>query len=175
MKICRLISVLMLFSLITLTTPFVSAAEPGWYFGAGIGNSDPDVGGLDDDTGTKFFAGYNLDGTWGLEGGFVDLGDFDVDFFPGSVEVDGFQFAGVGNLPVAEVSLFGKVGLYRWDAEANIAGTPIDDDDGIDVMWGFGIAFDIAENWLIRGEWERFDIDGDDVDMLSVSVIVRAK
>jgi len=40
-------------------------------------------------------------------------------------------------------------------------------------MWGFGIAFELSDNWLIRGEWERFDIDGDDVDMLSVSVIVK--
>ncbi len=171
----RLISVLMLFSFVTITTPFASAAEPGWYFGAGIGNSDPDVSLLDDDTGTKFFAGYNYDGTWALEGGFVDLGDFDIDTLPGSVEVDGFQFAGVGNLPVGTASLFGKAGLYWWDGEARAFGAPIGDDDGIDVMWGFGVAFEISDNWRVRGEWERFDIDGDDIDMLSVSVIVRSK
>jgi len=172
MKICRLISVLMLLSFVTITTPFAWAAEPGWYFGAGIGNSDPDVSFLDDDSGTKFFAGYNYDGTWGLEGAFVELGDFDIDTLPGSVEVDGFQFAAVGNLPVGEASLFGKAGFYRWNAEAP-AGSPIGDDDGIDVMWGFGIAFEISDNWLVRGEWERFDIDGDDIDMLSISLVVK--
>ena len=112
------------------------------------------------------------DGTWGLEGAFVELGDFDIDTRPGSVEVDGFQFAAVGNLPGGEAALFGKAGFYRWDAEAP-AGSPIGDDDGIDVMWGFGIAFEISDNWLVRGEWERFDIDGDDIDMLSISLVVK--
>ena len=62
MKICRLIFVIVIFSLANLTTPIASAAQPGWYLGGGLGNSDPDKGGFDDDTGLRLFGGYNTDG-----------------------------------------------------------------------------------------------------------------
>lgn len=153
--------------------PLVSAAEANWYIGAGAGNSDPDVSGLDDDTGIKFLGGYYFTENFAVEGGFVDLGEFDVDFFPGaSAEVDGFQIAGVGNWPVSQnVSVLGKFGLYLWDGEIDVLGFGFDD-DGTDIMFGFGAQVGSGK-WAVRGEWERFDIDGDDVDLLSFSILFR--
>lgn len=170
MKIYRLISVVVILGFATATMPFASATQPGWYFGAGLGNSDPDESGFDDDTGLRFLGGYSSDGRLAFEGAFVDLGEFDrgvVEF-----EVDGFQFAALYHLPIGETfSIFGTAGLYFWDADA----TGTNDDDGTDVTFGFGVQFD-REKWGIRVGWERFDdIEPDDVDMLSVTGVWHVK
>ena len=43
-------------------------------------------------------------------------------------------------------------------------------DDGTDVVYGLGAAYNITQNLSVRGEWERYDFDGDDVDLLSVGL-----
>ncbi|MDH3673538.1 MAG: outer membrane beta-barrel protein [Gammaproteobacteria bacterium] len=170
MKLCRLIFVIVISSLVNLTTPIALAAQPGWYIGAGLGNSDPDKGGFDDDTGLRFFGGYNTDGRLAFEGAFVDLGEFDrgaVEF-----EVDGFQLAALYHFPVGEKFwIFGTAGVYFWDADA----TGAKDDDGTDVTFGFGLEYD-NKRWGIRAGWERFDdVEPNDIDMLSVSGVLYIK
>jgi OOP family OmpA-OmpF porin len=158
--------------------PVASASQSNWYLGAGTGSSEADESALDDDSGTKFYGGYQFTDRYALEGGYTDLGSFDINTpFPGSpgggdVEVDGYQVAGVASFSLPNsFSIFGKAGVYMWDQEASIPGLGSFDDDGTDVMYGFGLNYG-AGNWGIRGEWERFDAD-DDVDMLSVGVIYR--
>lgn len=150
--------------------PLASANQSNWYVGAGTGSSDIDDSALDDDSGTKFYGGWHFTKRYALEGGYTDLGSFDIDTVPGAdVEVDGIQVAGVASFPLkGRVAIFGKAGLYSWDSEVSIAGF---DDDGTDVMYGFGVSFG-AGNWAVRGEWERFDAD-DDIDLLSVGVVYR--
>ena len=171
MKICRLISVIVVFSFATVTTSIASATQPGWYLGGGIGETDPDKSGFDDDDGLKLFVGNNIDGRLAFEGAFVDLGEFDrgaVEF-----EVDGFQGAVLYHLPIGEAfSVFGTAGLFVWDADAS---GPASSDDGIDVTFGFGVQYD-TERWGVRVGWERFDdVEPGDVDMLSVSGIWHIK
>lgn len=170
MKICRLISVILIFSFAAVTTSIASAAQPGWYLGAGIGESDPDEGGFDDDDGLKFFGGNNIDGRLAFEGGFVDLGEFDRG--PVEFEVDGFQFAALYYIPIGQTwSILGTAGLYLWDADA----TGASDDDGTDVTFGFGVQYD-NERWGVRFAWERFDdVEPDDVDLLYVGGVWRIK
>ena len=87
-----------------------------------------------------------------------------------TAEADGFQFAAVGSYPIEQFSLLGKVGLFMWDAEisTNLGSF---DDDGTDIMFGVGGAFKFTPQLSVRGEWERFDFDGDDVDLFSASII----
>lgn len=150
--------------------PPASAIEIGWYVGAGLGDSDVDRAGFDDDSGLKFFAGYNANGRFAVEVAQIDLGEFDR----GSVEfeVDGFQFAAIGHLTIGErSSVFGKGGLYLWDADAVGAAAA----DGTDLTFGFGLQYD-TERWGIRVERERFDdTEPGDIDLLSVNGVLHFK
>ena len=169
MDIKRLITAIIICLGVT-TIPLASAAESNWYVGAGTGSTDNDNSALDDDSGQKFYGGYQFTDRYALEGGYTDLGSFDVNAVPGAdVDVDGLQFAGVATYSLPNnFALFGKAGVYNWDQDGN--GTAlVPDDDGTDIMFGFGLNYN-AGNWGIRGEWERFDAD-DDVDMISVGVI----
>ncbi|MDX1527701.1 MAG: outer membrane beta-barrel protein [Gammaproteobacteria bacterium] len=154
----------------------------GFYVGAGGGFTsvdlcgDPALAGAtscdDDDVGFKVFGGLKVNQYFGAEIGYADLGEASVSGPGGTAtaEVDGFQFAAVGSYPIEQFSLLGKVGFYIWEGEIS---TPVGsfDDDGTDFMFGIGGAFHFSPQLSIRGEWERFDVDGDDVDMFSASVI----
>ncbi len=171
MKIYRLISIIVVLSFASMTPSIASAAQPGWYLGGGLGDSDPDKSGWDDDTGMRLFVGYNTDGRLAFEGAFVDLGEFDraaLEF-----EVDGFQFSALYHIPIGDIiSIYGTAGAYFWDADGSGGAR---DDDGTDVTYGFGVQFD-TERWGVRVGWERFDdVEPDDVDMLSVSGIFHIK
>jgi OOP family OmpA-OmpF porin len=177
MDVKRLITAIIICLGVT-TIPLASAAQSNWYAGFGTGNTDVDESALDDDSGTKFYGGYQFTDRYALEGGYTDLGTFDVDasLGTGDVEVDGLQVAGVASFSLPnQFSIFGKAGLYNWDSDVTVTvpglGTVAADDDGTDVMYGFGVGYS-AGNWGVRGEWERFDAD-DDIDMISVGVIYR--
>ncbi|MDH3314343.1 MAG: outer membrane beta-barrel protein [Gammaproteobacteria bacterium] len=156
--------------------------DAGFYVGAGAGFTsidlcgDPALAGAtscdDDDVGFKVFGGFKFNQYFGAEIGYADLGEVSVSGPGGTAtaEVDGFQFAAVGSYPIEQFSLLGKVGFFAWDGEIS---TPIGsfDDDGTDFMFGLGGAFHFTPQFSVRGEWERFDVDGDDVDMFSASII----
>jgi OmpA-OmpF porin, OOP family len=152
-----------------VTIPVASAGQSNWYVGAGTGSSDVDNSALDD-SGQKFYGGYQFTDRYALEGGYTDLGSFEVNTVPGAdVEVDGIQVAAVASFSLPnQFAIFGKAGVYNWDQDGN--GTPlVPDDDGTDAMFGFGVNYS-AGNWGVRGEWERFDAD-DDIDLISVGVV----
>lgn len=169
-----------------LTAPGSAIAE-GWSVGVGIGESKLDdfcegAGGIscdDTDTGTKIFVGYDLNENFRVEGFRVDFGE--VEASNGGLfveaEADGFGVAAMPMLPASEhVDLFGKIGLLRWDAKSrtNAFGpTETFSDDGTDPFFGFGIRGQLGEQFAIRGEWEQYDLDGDDVRLLSVGVELR--
>ncbi len=167
------IAAVVAFAAITVL-PLASAAQkegPGkegsWYVGFSFGDSDIDNSALDDDSGTKFFGGYHFTDRYAIEGGWVDLGSFDIKGFPGDVDVDGIQVAGVAYFPVGkQSSIFGKAGLFLWDASGPLGL----DDDGTDLMFGFGFQW-TTKKWGWRAEWERFD--DVDIDLLSVGVFYR--
>ncbi len=173
MDVKRLITAIII-CLGVITIPVASAAQSPWYVGTGTGSTDIDESDLDDDSGTKFYGGYHFTDRYALEGGHTDLGtfDFDVPFLgTGDVEVDGIQVAGVASFPIkGKFSIFGKAGVYMWDADISVPALGSGGDDGTDIMYGFGLNYG-AGNWGIRGEWEHFDEV--DVDMLSVGVIYR--
>ncbi len=199
MKIGYLLSALLIVLVSISTIPAVSA-QPGWYFGAGIGEAETDLslsdlddgsfisGSVDDsDTGTKFFAGFRFKENVAVEGALVDLGEVSIDatsngsgffFFPGPVsaeaDIDGINIALVGIWPVGDnVDVIGKLGFFMWDSEVSISNggfTVSDDDDGTDPMFGFGVQFS-GKQVGIRVEFERFtEVAEEDFDLLSVSI-----
>lgn len=157
-------------------------ASAQFYAGASLGPTTvdlcDDLSGLgvtgcdDDDTGLKVFAGTGINRNLAVEFGWVDLGKLTASAPGGPVrlDVDGIQVAALGILPLTPTwRAFGKAGLYLWDASARGPGGSFSD-DGTDIMFGGGAAWNIARGLDLRFEWERFDIDGDDIDMFSAGV-----
>lgn len=144
----------------------------------------------DTDTGWKLFAGYRFMKYFAVEGAYVNFGEATAHSIitapsAGTVdttaEADAWTLSALGILPLNEkFSLFARVGLNIWDAEVSATGTGgggsasfSDDADGTDWVYGVGAAYDITQNLSVRGEWERYDLDDTDLDLLSVGVSWR--
>ena len=143
--------------------PFsTSMAQEGFYIGGDIGYASVDDSGVDDeDTSFHFIGGWQFNENFSVEGGYIDFGEFDAGI--ADIEVDGFDVAFVGALPVAEkFSLTGRLGYIWWDADAGALG----DDDGSDMLYGIGGRYDVNDQFMLYGGWTRYDIDDVDLDVL---------
>ncbi|HUH39196.1 MAG TPA: porin family protein [Spongiibacteraceae bacterium] len=150
-----------------------AAANSGGYIGASFGKSDVDVSGFDDGNSVAISGGYKFNKHFALELSYIDLGESTDDIPPEwTIEVDGFNFAAVGIIPINDnVEVFGKLGAYMWDADVKERGWgKIASDDGTDFSFGLGVAGHITEQFSLVLEFQRFDIDGDDVDNVSLGV-----
>ena len=162
------------------------------FIGGSIGQSDMDeeiaagliTSGTVDakDTGYKIFGGYMFNRNFGIEGAYVNLGEvsYSGDFFGspvtgGKVEVSGFNISALGAVPINEqFSVFGKIGLLLWDAEASdtTGGVPFSaKEDGTDISFGIGVNYDFTRNLGVRAEWEVFKTDEADATLLSIGVV----
>lgn len=163
----------------TLAAAPLAASAQGWYAGVGVGQADWDLIG-EEDTSLKVFGGYSFNPNFAVEFGYLDLGEAEISGggASASVTADGFTFAGVGMFPVSNnVNILGKLGFFRWDAEAEVTlpgpVTMRADDSGTDVFYGFGVQFDVNKSVAVRAEYEIYDIDGEDVDNIGLSAVFR--
>lgn len=176
----RLLAAGTILSAALVSAPAFAGGDSGFYLGAGVGQGSVD-GDLDDgeggfsfdgdDTAYKLIAGYNL--------GIIPLIDLAaeieyVDFGKpedGGAELDVTALAafGVVGVNLGPIGLFGKVGVASWDADVSTdfgSGS----DDGTDPAYGIGARFQIA-SFQIRAEYEYFDVDDADADLLSASLL----
>lgn len=145
------------------------------YLGAagGQSNIDESLGGVtfdDDDTGWQAFVGYDFSNAFGIEAGWVDMGEYSV----GATELslDGATLALTGRMPIVpNWSVYIKGGAFFWEAESNAAGLSTDD---ADFLAGAGIRFQVPnnENFGVRAEWTYFD-STPQIDMYSLGLEVR--
>jgi len=150
------------------------AADNGVYLGASVGQSGLQIDDFDydaDATGYKIIAGWRFLDWLAVEGNYVDFGSGD-DRVAGTkieTEADGISLSAVGFLPVGPVDLFARVGAIDWSADLSSPGLGSDSDDGTDLTYGIGAQFRVW-SLSIRAEYEMFDIDDADLDMISVGV-----
>jgi len=144
-------------------------AMAGPYFGAAFGEADVDISGYDTSNTYKIFGGSRF-GALGIEGAYIDMGDFDLTGSSAHVSVDGFEVSGLGYYDVGAVTLFGKAGFFVWDAQASATGLSIGSDDGTDFTYGVGALYKFATTPLsVRAEYQIFqDVSGADIDMWSI-------
>jgi len=159
-------------------------AANGLYVGAGVGQASYDVcgdlgAGLtscdDEDTGWKVFGGYDFSENLAVEAAWVDLGEVSASVAGGTAtaEVDGIAVNLKLTQPLNEAfGIFGKVGFISWDAEGGGVASGVDD-DGNDLTYGLGAEYMFSSQVGVRGEWERFDIDDEDADLLSISAVLK--
>ena len=141
----------------------------------------------DSDTGWKLFAGYRFMKYLAVEGAYTNLGEASANSIitvPGSgvanatVEGEAWTVSALGILPIGDkFSLFGRLGVNFWNADVSATATTSGasaalsgDDDGTDMVYGVGAAYSFTPNLSVRGEWERYDFDDTDVDLLSAGI-----
>lgn len=171
-----------------------SQASAQAYLGGSIGQSDIDeqittgliTGGSVDgkDSAFKFFGGYMFNRHFGLEAAYVDLGElsYSGNFLGtpvtgGTVELSGVSVSALGAVPIGErFSIFGKIGLFMWDAEARdtTGGLPFSaSDEGTDLAFGVGLGYHFTPHLGVRAEWEMLTTDDADSSLLSVGLLWR--
>jgi OOP family OmpA-OmpF porin len=181
------------FALSLASAPALSQ-DMGWYFGLGAGQSKakdscdgvsgPGVSCDDTDTAFKIFGGYQVNANFGVELGYVDLGEVSAShpvFGSGKIEAKGIELVGVLAFPInQQFSVFGKLGVFRWDVDASGFGSPSESETGTDVTFGFGAKYNFTKNFGLRLEWQRYNDVGDenttgkdDVDYFGASIIYK--
>jgi hypothetical protein len=156
-----------------------AAADNGIYLGASLGQggvqADQVYDGFDFDassTGYKLIGGWRFIDWLSVEANYLDLGTGDdkIEGVKVQSDVSGVSLSAVGFLPVGPVDLFARVGAVNWDASLDVSGFSGKlKDDGTDLTYGIGAQFRVW-SLSIRGEYEIFDVEGADVDMISVGV-----
>jgi opacity protein-like surface antigen len=183
--------ILTLLATIAFLATFTSSHAAG-YIGISFGSTSPDEDGFDDSNGYKLTAGYNANENVSLEASFTNLGEFDADddliavleFFSGfaiddaSIEVDGIEFAVLGHAPLSDTaSIFGRVGIFMWDADFKIDtvsfGSDSETDDGSDVFFGAGLSFDVGSQAALKVEYTMYDAADGDIDFLGAGLDIR--
>jgi OOP family OmpA-OmpF porin len=158
---------------LALTSLPAVAVDNGIYLGASVGQSGVQIDDVNydaDATGYKLIAGWRFLDWLAVEGNYIDFGSGD-DTVGGEkfeTEADGISLSAVGFLPVGPVDLFARVGVIDWSADLKSDFDKVGD-DGTDLTYGIGAQFRV---WglSIRGEYEMFDIEDADLDMISLGV-----
>jgi len=159
---------------LALTSLPAVAVDNGIYLGGSIGLSEQEVDEINydaDATGYKLIAGWRFLDWLAVEGNYIDFGSADDTVFGDKVktEADGVSLSAVGFLPVGPVDLFARVGAIDWSGEVSSDLFGKESDDGTDLTFGFGAQFRVW-SLSVRAEYEMFDIDDSDLDMISLGV-----
>jgi OOP family OmpA-OmpF porin len=140
------------------------------YIGAGGGQAEnKDLNNDKDGSAWKAFIGYDFNKVFALEAGYVDLGE--TSDGPISAESKGPEIVGVFNFPLTDhFGLFAKGGVHRFEVKRNVLGISSTNRE-TDATYGAGVKFGFNKNVSLRGEWERFEMDNNDNDLISASLV----
>ena len=150
-----------------------AAEGPGFYAGAGAGQSFVDEGAYDDeDTAFSAFGGYQFNRHFGIEAGYVDFGKLEPNGAGSELEANSAYLTAVGTVPFTDrFSAYAKAGFQRWDLDTPIAGvTGTPDDSGSDPTYGVGLQYSFNDAVALRGEYSRFEVEDLDLDLAQVQV-----
>lgn len=156
----------------------------GWYGGLGIGQSNySDVNATSANTrteGWKVYAGYQLNKYLGIEGGYVNLNDLTATTgtVHTNVDTDGWTLGAVLSYPLTDkLSLTAKLGAAYLLADVNTkngaAPTVTVADDGYEPNYGVGVRYAVFDNLDVRAEWERFDRNDLNIDLITAGLAVK--
>lgn len=157
------------------------AGAGDWMVGGSAGQStvEVDSAGFDEsDTGFKLFGGWNAMTHLRVEGGYADLGgpSGSVDGVDAEADVSAWDAFATGVIPLGKWELFGKAGFVMWDADVRVSSGPFsvrESSDGTDIAYGVGTAYRLGDGFGLRLEWEVFDFDDADVNMISGGIEFR--
>ena len=158
------------------------AADNGFYVGLASSDvsSDYDLapfaaGGADDDRGFKGIVGFRPLDAFAIEANYVDFGKTTVPFGvfcittpcqnEETIDSQAVSVSAVGMYALPLVDLYARVGYARWESEL----TPFAPQkrDGSDPTYGAGAQVRLG-SFALRFEYERFEFDHDEVDLMSI-------
>ncbi len=158
------------------------AADNGFYLGLAASDvsSDYDLGAFaggdaDDDRGFKGLVGFRPLDSFAIEANYVDLGETVVPLSlacittpcptEASIDSQAVSVSAVGLLALPLVDLFARVGYARWESEQSSFSPQ--QREGSDPTYGAGAQFRVG-SFALRFEYERFEFDDDNADLVSV-------
>ncbi len=152
---------------LAVPTAAIAGADSGFYIGAGVGDASISEGSFDEsDSAYKLIAGYNIGFIpfvdFAVEGSYVDFGS-PGNTASGNVDVTGLDAFGLVGLNFGPVGIFAKAGAMKWDLKTNSGS-----ESGTDPAYGIGAKFSFL-SFAVRAEYEVFEFDKTDVDMVSLS------
>ena len=168
-----------------LIIPGMASADTGLYIGGSIGSAtvDDTFSGVDldsDASAYRIVGGYKFGELLGLEIGYQDFGDIDESVTVGpvtsitSLSADGWTAGATLDLPINNnFSLFGRAGVFFWDADVSVDGFSIDVPGDENPYYGAGAKLNISPNFSLIGDWSRFELDDVDTDVISIGVQYR--
>ncbi|MBE0510460.1 MAG: hypothetical protein IBX49_06990, partial [Gammaproteobacteria bacterium] len=138
----------------------------------------------------RLFGGYRLSEHLALEGGYTDLGEITTRFLDVDPEIDvdtlegvrptsgrGLEVAGIFHWPVHEqLGLYARAGIWHWQARYKLQ---VDGEwerktvSGSSGLFGVGAALHWNAAWSSRLSVDRYRSDGEDHDLLGVSLVRR--
>lgn len=179
----RVSKALALIAAATLGT--AAQADTGLYLGAGVGAAtvDEDFSGFDIDDDVEAYrvlGGLQLGDTLGIEVGYQNFGDFEERFDLGGVTsvtrltADGWTLGGTLGLPLTDsISIFGRAGIFVWDADVEVNGVRSAVDDDSNPYYGVGGKVGFTDRFSLVGDWSRFELDETDLDVVSLGFEYR--
>lgn len=171
--------------LAAILLPSLSHADTGLYLGASVGAShlDDDISGLNiesDSSAYRFVGGFQFGDIFGIEAGYHNFGEFaetvDLGGLSSRAELsaDGWTLGGTLGLPINEqFYLFGRAGVFFWDADVEVDGFSINVPEDENPYYGAGAGFDITPNLSLIGDWTRYELDTIDSDVISIGFQYR--
>jgi hypothetical protein len=158
------------------------AADNGFYVGLASSDVSSDyelgpaaVGDPDDDRGFKGIVGFRPLDSFAIEANYVDLGETRVPIniaciqapCPNEASIDSqvLSVSAVGLYALPLVDLYARVGYARWESE--LAPFAPQDREGSDPTYGAGAQVRVG-SFALRFEYERFEFDDDDADLVSI-------
>lgn len=171
--------------MVTSALPLAAQADTGAYVGASLGNARLDDSfdgfGIDTDADAyRFFGGFQFGDTFGIEAGYLNFGDFSETVDLGGllsrtdITGDGWTLGGTLALPLSEnLSLFGKGGVFFWDADISVDGFRIDTPGDENPYYGGGLKLDLGDNLSLTGDWTVYEFDVLESDVISLGLHYR--
>ncbi|MEM9939539.1 MAG: porin family protein [Pseudomonadota bacterium] len=140
-------------------------ADGGYtYIGIDDDTVDADLGGLTARGGYDFTQnfGAELEGSFGVE---------DDDVLGATVELNYLVGAyGKAQLPVTEkINLFARAGVVNAELEVSDAGVSVSESD-TGAGYGLGGTFNVSEQFYVRGDYTRYDIEDLEADAFTISL-----
>jgi hypothetical protein len=160
------------------------AADNGFYLGLASADVSSDydlgpaaVGDANDDRGFKGIVGFRPLDAFAIEANYVDFGDTTVPLAiacittpcpnQASIDSQAISVSAVGMLALPLVDLFARVGYAKWNSDLDVAALASQERDGSDPTYGAGAQVRIG-SFALRLEYERFELDDNSADLVSI-------
>ncbi|WP_136486556.1 porin [Vibrio sp. H11] len=148
-----------LLALALLSASSTALADSWIYGGASVGQADYKG---DESTSYNIHVGTGILPIVGLEAGYTDFGDFDVD--GNSFDASTVYVALKPSIDFGPLHVYARGGVHRWETEVNG-----NKDDDIDIMYGVGAEYFLMGPVSVGASYHKYEVDNGSIDTFSLN------